>query len=126
MTDRPRVDNTTVALLAAAAWVLLALALAEPYGNPFITLGLLIGASFTGAGVFAWRSRPRNRVGLLMVAVGVTWLPHQIAMSSDHPLTEYAVSASTLWIAVIAHLMLAFPTGRVGTLIGRVLVGLVY
>ncbi|GAB3402233.1 sensor histidine kinase [Flindersiella endophytica] len=126
MTDRPRVDNTTVAVLAAAVWVLLALVLAEPNRNPFVMLGLLIGASFTGAGAFAWRSRPRNRVGLLMVAVGIAWLPHQLAMSSDDPLTEYAVSASTMWIAVIAHLMLAFPTGRVGTLVGRVLVGLVY
>jgi signal transduction histidine kinase len=126
MTDRPRVDNTTLALVAAAAWVLLSLALAEPYGNPFAMLGLLIGASFIGAGVFAWRSRPRNRVGLLMVAVGIAWLPRQITMSSDHPLTEYAISASSLWIAVIAHLMMAFPTGRVGSWVGRVVVGLVY
>lgn len=126
MTDRPRVDDTTVAILAAAAWVLLALALAEPGGNPFVMLGLLIGASFTGAGVFAWRSRPRNRVGMLMVAVGIAWLPRQISLGSDHPLAEYAVSASSLWIAVIAHLMMAFPTGRVGSWIGRVVVGLVY
>jgi signal transduction histidine kinase len=126
MTDRPRIGNATRSVLSATAWVLAAITLGDPGSNPFAMPGLLIGASFIGAGAFAWRTRPRNRVGLLMVAVGIAWLPRQVVLASDHPVTEYAVSASTLWIAVIAHLMVAFPTGRVGSWIGRVVVGLVY
>ena len=36
-------------------------------------LGLLVGWSFIGTGLFAWWRRPGNRTGLLMAAAGLAW-----------------------------------------------------
>ena len=37
-------------------------------------LGLLVGWSFIGTGLFAWWRRPGNRTGLIMAAAGFAWL----------------------------------------------------
>lgn len=121
-----KLGKARLPVLAVLMWVLLAIGFDRPGGNPFAMLGLLVGASFIGAGVYAWHTSPRNRIGLLMVMVGIAWLPKQISMGIDQPLHPYVTSASTLWIAVIMHLVVAFPTGRLGSWMARIVAALVY
>ncbi|TCO55991.1 sensor histidine kinase [Actinocrispum wychmicini] len=81
---------------------------------------------FVGAGVTGWRVRPRNRVGPLMVAVGVCFLFRFVEpLISDSYLPPFAILAN-LWVGVVAHLAMAFPTGRLGSLWRRALVLLIY
>ncbi|WP_433824658.1 sensor histidine kinase [Actinoplanes sp. CA-015351] len=56
---------------------------------------------FVVAGVVAWWVRPGNRTGPLLVAAGLLW------MVSRSP-----VPVGGWWAAVLAHLVLAFPSGR--------------
>ena len=60
----------------AAGVIALALVLTSDHEeNPvaFGVVGLLLGWSFIGSGLFGWARRPDNRTGALMVAVGFAW-----------------------------------------------------
>jgi hypothetical protein len=71
--------RTLAALGAASAAIALGLVplLAQadyvPDRGLWIALDLVIGAGFTGVGLFAWYRRPDNRVGALMVATAFAW-----------------------------------------------------
>ena len=72
-------------------------------------------------GIEAWRRRPSNRVGPLLVLGSWCWLLSGLADTGLPPLVPIGVAVATVGIAVIVHLILAFPSGRlIGT--GSVLV----
>ncbi|GIG91107.1 sensor histidine kinase [Plantactinospora endophytica] len=77
------------------------------------------------AGLLGWRARPGNRTGPLLVAVGLSWwfakLPLPLALPES-----LAVIRAAGWAAVLVHLVVAFPTGRLGTPTPRLVVGLAY
>src|SRR4051794_15119973 len=78
-----------------------------------IVLGLAVGWSFAGVGLYAWWRRPDNRVGVLLTAVGFAWFASALGYSQN-PLTHtVGLALSGLFYAVVAHLLLAFPSGRV-------------
>jgi len=82
---------------------------------------LLIGWSFVASGLVAWLHRPDNRVGKLLVAVGfVSFLSALAEANSSLPFTLGVVLGSAS-IAVLAHLLLAFPSGRLQTRLERAL-----
>jgi class 3 adenylate cyclase len=71
-------------------------------------------AAYFVTGAIAWRRRPENRAGRLMMGVGAGLL---VAMARGVPLAPVAVlSRGLLGIneVVIAYLLLAFPAGRMG------------
>jgi signal transduction histidine kinase len=75
-------------------------------------LTALTGWSFIGAGLLARTRRPRNRTGVLLIAVGFSWLVGGALMSANDSLPF------TLGVALIAvpagfliHLLLAYPNG---------------
>ncbi len=75
------------------------------------------------AGAIAWRRRPENRVGLLMMGVGGGIL---LAMARSVPIPAVAVlSRALLGIneVILAYLLLAFPTGHLGRRAPRILFG---
>jgi signal transduction histidine kinase len=105
---------------------------------------LLPGSTFTIAGLVAWSLRPMNRVGLLMMGVGVglligfgqppagaspvngsiygslaNWFPML-------PLSELFIAVGSLWAVALLQLLLAFPDGRLGSWFSRGLVGALY
>ena len=49
----------------------------------YAALTLAIGWGFTGTGLYAWRRRPGNNLGPLMVAVGFAGLVKALAFSND-------------------------------------------
>jgi signal transduction histidine kinase len=89
-------------------------------------LALLVGWSFVGTGLFAWWRRPANRTGLLMTAAGFAWFASEISASNDDLLFTIGIALDGLFVAVVGHLLLAFPTGRLQTRAERALVALSY
>jgi signal transduction histidine kinase len=94
--------------------------------------GVWVGASvaitlgFLGVGLFAWARRPDNRIGLLMVAVAYAWIASDFALSDSALLFTFGSAFGLLFIAVTAHLLLAFPTGRLQSRGDRLVVAAAY
>ena len=71
------------------------------------------GGSFVAAGLIAWRRRPENRVGALMVATGFLFFAEQLPADVDASLLQtLAMSFSGYWMIPFAVLLLVFPQGR--------------
>jgi signal transduction histidine kinase len=91
-----------------------------------LLLGLVIGWSFMGAGVVAWTRRPGNRTGPLMVLVGFLWFVGRLDFTTQSGLHELGDWVRPLHIAVFAHLLLAFPSGRLESPFARALAAAAY
>jgi signal transduction histidine kinase len=88
--------------------------------------GPLIGAAFIGTGLFAWLRRPENRFGALMVAVGFSYCLSGLIVTTDSwPFISGLVLIAVPY-AILFHILLAFPTGRLGTRAGRALATAAY
>jgi class 3 adenylate cyclase len=84
-----------------------------------------IAAAYFIAAAVAWRRRPENRIGRLMMGVGAGILA---AMARGVPIAAVAVlSRAFLGIneVVLAYLLLAFPAGRLGPGLERTAVRLI-
>jgi hypothetical protein len=87
---------------------------------------LVVGWTFVGAGLVArWRC-PGSRTGLLMIAEGLTWFVGNLQGTGLPFLVGAGVWLESLNDAVLAHLFLSFPTGRLDTRLARLLVGAAY
>jgi signal transduction histidine kinase len=109
--------------------ILLALAIHSVGGHHrdlIAIFGPLIGAAFIGTGVFAWLRRPDNRFGALMVAVGYSYcLSGLIVTTAPWPFIA-GLALIALPYAILFHILLAFPSGRLETHGSRVLAGAAY
>jgi signal transduction histidine kinase len=90
------------------------------------TLGPFIGLSFIGTGVFAWWRRPHNRFGPLMTAVGFAWFVSGLTESNDPLVFTIGSYLGPLYIVLVGHMLLAFPSGRVEGTAPRLLLALGY
>jgi signal transduction histidine kinase len=88
-----------------------------------LVAGGVVAPSFMGTGLFAWWRRPHNHTGLLMYAVGATFLLTALKESDAPAAYGVGLALSNLFIAVLAHLLVAFPTGRLEGAVARRLVG---
>ena len=89
-------------------------------------LGLLVGWSFIGTGLFAWWRRPGNRTGLLMVLAGAAWFATGIRASDSDVLFTIGIALDGVLPAILGHLLLAFPSGRLHTRAERLVVAAGY
>jgi signal transduction histidine kinase len=89
-------------------------------------LRLLVGWSFIGTGLYAWWRRPENRTGLLMAAVGFAWFATSLSASDDDLVFTIGIALDGLYGALLGHLLIAFPTGRLATRAERLLVTGIY
>jgi signal transduction histidine kinase len=89
-------------------------------------LALLVGWSFIGTGLFAWWRRPANRTGALMTGVGFAWFATSLSASDDDAVFTVGIALDALFTAVLGHLLLAFPSGRLETRLERALVVGIY
>ena len=87
---------------------------------------LMIGWGFAGTGLYAWARRPENNIGPLMSAVGFAWLLQGLATSNDSVVFSIGILSRPLAYALLVHLLLAFPSGRLETRAQRWLTALVY
>jgi DNA-binding CsgD family transcriptional regulator len=74
-----------------------------------------IGGSFVVAGLVAWKQRPENHAGRLMVLTGVAWFGRELG--------DFSLN---LFLALIAHQVVVFPYGQARSRLERVLVRSIY
>src|SRR5438270_12872709 len=89
-----------------------------------LTLGT--GWGFTGTGLYVWRRRPGSNIGPLMTAVGFGGLVKALAFSNDSLIFTIGSLGGVLIYAVLVHLLLSFPSGRLGSRLDRLLVAITY
>ena len=77
------------------------------------TVGLFLGWSWIGIGLYAWWRRPDNRFGVLMTAVGFAFFLSVLTAADASWLFTVGVVFSSLYAAVFVHMLLAYPDGRI-------------
>ncbi len=86
-------------------------------------LTLLTGGSFILAGLIARTRRPLNRIGLLLIAVGLTWfVGNGLVASNDSWLFTLGVALTAIPAGFLIHLLMAYPSGRLQSAWDRFLV----
>jgi len=110
-------------VVAGAVTLVVALGSDAGPGRGFSAVfGPLIGWAFIGTGLFARVRRPGNRVGLLMIAVGFTWCASALIVSDQPGVFIVGYLSVGLPYAILYHLLLAFPDGRLHSTLERALV----
>jgi signal transduction histidine kinase len=71
-----------------------------------------LATAFVWSGIAAALRRPASRMGPLMVAAGFVWLLAELAGSRVPALTAVGLVLASLVLAMVFHLLLAFPSGR--------------
>lgn len=108
------------AVFAAGAELVL---MRQPPGAPWLAaLFPAMALVYVAAGLIAWTRRPSSRLGFLMVIGGGVWLLSGLVNTQVPVLVAVGMITRVLGIAVIVHLLLAFPTGRLTTRAARLVV----
>ncbi|TQM65027.1 histidine kinase/DNA gyrase B/HSP90-like ATPase [Humibacillus xanthopallidus] len=81
-----------------------------------------LASVYAGAGLVAWHRRPRNGMGLLLVMGALANILVGFGNSEIRPLQVVGAVFSTVPLALIIHLLLAFPSGRLHGAASRVIV----
>jgi len=90
-------------------------------------LHVAAGLSFIGVGVVVWSREPANRTGLLTAAVGLAWFVTDVRyLPSSVAFTVADLVGAPLAYAVLAHLAVAFPSGRLRSRSERAVVVIAY
>src|SRR6266516_3521951 len=87
-----------------------------------IPVELSIGWSFVSAGLVGWARRPDNRTGLLMTLTGIVWFGRQLEWVYTPLASRLSHVSASLFLAVIAHQLVVFPSGVARTRQERMLV----
>ena len=79
-------------------------------------------------GVVVWDRRPENRIGLLLTAAPLAFLLDDLNIVYPSSAFAATVGWGTSWLAapLLAHVILAYPSGRLTSRLDRALVGLGY
>src|SRR5215467_14894809 len=89
-----------------------------------VLIDLVPGSSFVLAGLIAWSRRPRNRMSLLMIGVGIGLLTRNAAVQNGVGDAARLMLhfLSPLWAVAFLQLLLAFPGGRLVSQLDRAVV----
>lgn len=90
--------------------------------SAFIVADLIAGWAFLVTGTIAWHRRPGNRVGPLLVAIGLTWFVGSYGLVGNGTSSHLARSFQGWYEPLLAWVVLAYPSGRLGSRSARVLV----
>ncbi|HEU4976898.1 MAG TPA: histidine kinase [Baekduia sp.] len=104
------------AVAMAATFVALVLASDHEGEKTLVAvLGPAVGMSFCAIGLWAWSRRPHNRIGALMTGVGFAWFVSGLTYADDRWVYTLGVYLAPLYLVLVAHMLLAFPSGRLET-----------
>src|SRR4051794_9165221 len=128
---------SAAALLLAAALAALAYDYQVDFGafafgagaaQPFAVLSIVPGPILTAAGVLAHWSRPRSRIGLLLVAEGIVFNASALAFSTTYvpAAAELSTVTAYLGLGIGVHVLLSYPSGRLRARRDRILACSVY
>ena len=94
--------------------------LGTPTGLKFV-----VGWTFAGSGLYAWRRRPENRLGPLMTFVGCTYLAAQILIQAHtSPLFTFGIWLGDAWVVSFVLFLLASPDGRLRARFDLLVIGM--
>src|SRR5919204_112149 len=85
-------------------------------------LTLVVGLSWCAMGLLEWNRRAANRIGSLMVFFGFAWFVGRLVYSDVSLLHTIGSLLGVLFFAVLGHVLLAFPNGRLEGRLPRFLV----
>jgi signal transduction histidine kinase len=88
--------------------------------------GPVVGWSFVGTGLYAWKRRPESRFGQLMILLGFAWFLAPLGAADDPLLFTLGIVLGSLWGPLLAHVLLSFPSGRLASGRQRALVTAAY
>jgi class 3 adenylate cyclase len=110
-------------LAVAAAAAAVALAASVPILS--IAADQIVGLAYIGAGAVAWRRRPENRTGRVILLAGFTWYIASFQVSEVAVVA--ALSFAFAWVvnAIAAYLLLSYPEGVLFSRPARVLFGFI-
>ncbi|HEU4658726.1 MAG TPA: histidine kinase [Capillimicrobium sp.] len=120
---RGRVVAGALAIITATA-ITAAIAATGAHGHAALVALARAAIVFTpcAVGLYAWRRRPGERFGLLLIAAGATCFAANLAESRDAGPYTAGRAAGWLMELVFVYLILAFPTGRLPGRADRLLV----
>jgi signal transduction histidine kinase len=124
-----RVLGGLAALGLVACAVPLAVAIRSVGGHHrdlIAVFGPVIGGASIFTGLRAWQRRPENPFGALLVAVGFTYCLSGLIVTTDSWPFIAGLAVIALPYAILFHILLAFPSGRLTTGSERALAGLMY
>jgi signal transduction histidine kinase len=98
-----------------------------PPAAPWVALLFpAVALVYVTVGLSAWLRRPSSRLGALLVAGGGCFLLGGLANVGSPALGAVSAVTATLILAVITHLLLSFPTGRLRDRRARIVVAAGY
>jgi signal transduction histidine kinase len=111
-------------LLAALALLVCAIEIALFVHNGFDPLWVpalfpVAGLAYVASGIVAWWRRPSNSLGALISIGGFGWLVVALANTGIQPLQLPGIVLATIPLALVVHLLHAFPSGRLPTAASR-------
>lgn len=101
----------TIAITAMQVAILLGPAVPDPYKLGEIYY-VLAGAVSITVGLVLWSRRPANGTGMLLCVVGFLIFGASAQNLGSRPLDAFGLILSEAPIGAVAHLLLAFPRGR--------------
>jgi len=104
--------GVAAAAAATAGGIALAHGQARASTTPLAVTTIIAGCTFVAGGIVAWLRRPANRTGLLMIAIGFLMFGRSLAQANQALPFTLGLAVGFLPAAVLAHLLLAFPEGR--------------
>jgi signal transduction histidine kinase len=117
----------TLAFLAGVGAAALILTSDHESSRGLATALILSAAwSFIGTGLYAWDRRPDNNIGPLMTAVGFAWFFVALTFSGSAAIYAIGVCGNTLPYAILIHLLLCFPGGKLEGRLSKSVVVLTY
>ncbi|MGH2658415.1 MAG: sensor histidine kinase [Actinomycetota bacterium] len=97
-----------------------------PVDVPLLATQVIAGWAFLFLGLYAWRRLPDNRTGPLMTAVGFAWFAADLSWIPTGLTWTTGFFLRDLYLPILGHLFLAFPSGRLEHSIDRRLVAVTY
>jgi class 3 adenylate cyclase len=95
-------------------------------GAPMATIiqAQVVGIAYLVAGAIAWRRRPDNATGPLLMAIGYSWYIPEFQAAPLPAVAALAFAIRRVVNLLSAYLMLAFPSGRLGLVRHRIVMGI--
>jgi signal transduction histidine kinase len=107
-------------------WVLVATASVRHETSTSTLFSGSVGGLYLATGVIAHLRQPTNRVGLLMVLVGVGWFAEDIQISNNPVVHTVGYFVRSVDSGFLVHLVLAFPGGQLRSRADRALTATAY
>ena len=126
--DDPHMARLALAALGAALGLYaIGLAIWEPGVLTLpVPVHVAIGWSFLAAGLVAWRQRPENRLGLLMMLTGIVWFGRDFDWFGSWTADHASELSQNVFLALLVHQIVVFPYGLARARLERAVIAAAY